>query len=107
MSQLCVFTKGKMINDPKLPQLTRESMNGCETLIFVGWAIGTLVWGPAFDRRGRRAMTYSLALVSGLAFICTGAATYISTISLYAYAASNFIMGLGLPYMQGAYSKKN
>lgn len=103
MTQLSVFTLKKMIDDPNLPQFTFKSVSKCQSLVFVGWALGTLAWGPAFDRYGRRLVTYALALGSGLGFTLTAIATF-GRGALYTYAASAFIMGLCLPCFQGAYT---
>lgn len=104
LTQLYVFINEKIVNDPKLPQFTSMSVSTCEMLVFIGWALGTVAWGPVYDQWGRRSLTYALALGSGLAFMCTAAVTYSERVALYGYAVSKFIIGLCLPCFEGSYT---
>jgi len=96
-----VFAAPRLVSDPRYPAFTPEAVDECQTMIFVGYAVGSLVAGPFMDYWGRWAPTYGLATGLVVANACAAAAPASGSVRLYGHCL--FGLGFCIPCVNNAY----
>ncbi|CAK0885089.1 unnamed protein product [Prorocentrum cordatum] len=99
--QIQVFVGPKMVGDAAIPAFTDETLSASQTLLFVGWGLGTIFFAPAADKVGRRPVVYSLTAGLILAYGCSVLAAEAGSVPLF--AASMLAAGSCIPCSQVAY----
>eukprot|EP00929_Paragymnodinium_shiwhaense_P116943 TRINITY_DN8700_c0_g1_i2.p1 TRINITY_DN8700_c0_g1~~TRINITY_DN8700_c0_g1_i2.p1 ORF type:complete len:457 (-),score=51.44 TRINITY_DN8700_c0_g1_i2:604-1974(-) len=81
----------KLVSDSRFPAFTSEVVASCQTLVFLGFACGTLALFPVCDIIGRKPTVLTLTYLCIATCICTAAAPLTGSVSLY--AASLLVQG--------------
>merc|ERR1719163_1297457 len=99
--QLQTMVIPKLINDPLFPNFTKDAVENAQTMLFIGWAFGFIIFSPLCDRFGRYWMTYGMCVAVFITAVFGVLAPSSGFVDLYAFAL--FLAGLSFSFGQFAY----
>jgi MFS family permease len=87
---LVVFLRPKILAAPH--GFSSTTIEFCQALIWIGWALGAVTWLPYCDRIGRRTPMYCMLALGMLSYAVCSIAS-----ATWVYATANFCVGFAWP----------